>query len=58
LQPGEPADMVLFDPHEPWVVNAGNLRSHSVCTPFTGLELVGRVRATWAGGKLVHNRLS
>jgi dihydroorotase len=58
LQPGEPANMVLFDPHEPWVVNAGNLRSHSVCTPFAGLELVGRVRATWARGKLVHNRLS
>jgi dihydroorotase len=58
LNPGELTDMVLFDPHEPWVVNAGSLHSHSACTPFAGLELVGRVRATWARGKLVHNRLS
>jgi dihydroorotase len=56
LQTGKPADLVLFDPREPWVVSEATLRSSSASTPFSGLEVAGCVNATWYQGSLVHNR--
>lgn len=51
LRPGSPADIVLFDPEERWTVDPAQFRSRSRNTPFTGRELLGRVRRTIVGGE-------
>jgi dihydroorotase len=56
LQPGAPADLVLFDPAEHWVVGRDALRSQGKNTPYLGRELAGRVRATLVGGRIVYSR--
>ncbi|MGE0315648.1 MAG: dihydroorotase [Lautropia sp.] len=53
---GAAADLCLFDPDEPWVVDRGSLCSQGRNTPYLGRELVGRVRATVVAGRLVHER--
>ncbi len=54
LAPGYAADVCLFDPSRPWVVGADTLASQGKNTPFTGLELVGRVARTLVGGRTVY----
>jgi dihydroorotase len=56
LAPGAPADVVLFDPREPWVVSAATLLSQGRHTPFSGREVVGRVRMTIIGGRPAFER--
>jgi dihydroorotase len=56
LAPGAPADVVLFDPTEPWVVSAATLISQGRHTPFAGREVLGRVRATLIGGRPAFER--
>ena len=56
LSPGAPADVVLFDPTEPWVVSAATLVSQGHHTPFSGRELIGRVRTTLVGGRPAFER--
>lgn len=51
---GQPADLCLFDPEEPWLVTAETLRSQGRHSPYLGRELVGRVRATVVGGRVVY----
>ncbi|MEM9717549.1 MAG: dihydroorotase, partial [Pseudomonadota bacterium] len=51
---GAPADLVLFDPDEPFVLDRFTLKSKSKNTPFDGQRLQGRVKKTWVGGELVH----
>jgi dihydroorotase len=53
LSPGAPADLVLFDPDAPFVLDRFTLRSKSRNTPFDGQRMEGRVRATWVGGACV-----
>ena len=53
LAPGAPADLVLFDPDAPFVVDRFALRSRSKNTPFDGARMQGRVRGTWVGGERV-----
>lgn len=53
LEPGAAADIVLFDPEEVWTVDPGQLHSKSRNTPFKGMELIGRVRFTLLGGRIV-----
>jgi dihydroorotase len=50
LRPGSPADIVVFDPDERWIVDPAAFLSRSRNTPFAGAELVGRIRATFVGG--------
>ncbi len=50
LAPGAPADLVLFDPDAPFVLDRATLRSKSRNTPFDEARLQGRVRGTWVGG--------
>lgn len=50
LAKGKPADLVLFDPDEPWVVNKDQLRSRSKNTPFDDAKLQGRVLRTVVAG--------
>ena len=51
---GASADVVVFDPRRPWRIERGALASQGKNTPFLGLELEGRVRATLVGGAVVH----
>ncbi|WP_028357162.1 dihydroorotase [Brackiella oedipodis] len=53
LSPGSLANLVLFDPSCHWSVNAQNLHSRSVHTPFYGYELPGRVQTTIVGGRIL-----
>ena len=51
LAPGEPADLVLFDPDAPWRVDADRLAASAHNTPFDGLPIQGRVVQTIKGGE-------
>ena len=60
LEPGRPANLVVFDPAAAWTVDPWAFRSKSRNTPFGGRELHGRVlevfyrgRRTVAGGRAV-----
>lgn len=53
LAVGAPADLVLFDPDAPFLLDRAKLRSKSKNTPFDGARLQGRVLGTWVVGKIV-----
>lgn len=54
LAKGSIADLVLFDPGEPWVVNKDLLRSRSKNTPFDEAKMQGRVLRTMVAGQTVY----
>lgn len=56
LEPGAPADLVLFDPDAPFVLDRWTLASKSKNTPFDGARMEGRVLATWVGGTVAWHR--
>ncbi|MBD2444437.1 dihydroorotase [Dolichospermum sp. FACHB-1091] len=43
IQPGEKAELTLFDPQQIWNVNQVNLQTLSCNTPWFGQEIMGRV---------------
>jgi dihydroorotase len=49
-----PADLVLFDPDTPFLLDRFTLRSKSKNTPFDGQRMEGRVLGTWVGGMRVY----
>lgn len=53
--PGDPADFLLFDPEESWVVTTEALRSKGKNTPLLGQSLTGRVVMTVVEGVVVHD---
>ena len=53
LREGAPADLVLFDPDAPFVLDRFALRSKSKNTPFDGDRMEGRVLGTWVAGRRV-----
>jgi len=53
IAPGAPADLVLFDPDAPFLLNRFTLLSKSKNTPFDGQRMEGRVLATFVGGAQV-----
>jgi dihydroorotase len=53
LQPGAPADVIVFDPDAAWRVSSDALRSQGKNTPYIGYELGGRVRYTLVAGNVV-----
>jgi len=53
LAPGSRADLVLFDPERLWHFDVVKTRSRSRNTPFHGSPMLGRVRATICGGRVV-----
>ncbi len=53
LSKGAPADVIVFDPQKPWIVEKDKIRSRSKNTPFEDETLTGRVLTTIvAGGTL------
>lgn len=50
LAEGAPADLVLFDPDAPFLMDRFALRSKSKNTPFDGARMEGKVLATYVGG--------
>lgn len=53
LAEGAPADLVLFDPDAPFVLDRFTLNSKSKNTPFDGQRMEGKVLATWVAGNQV-----
>ncbi len=53
LAAGAPADLVLFDPDAPFVLDRFALHSKAKNTPFDGARMEGRVLGTWIGGAQV-----
>ncbi len=51
---GAAADVCVFDPEAYWKVVPAALKSQGKNTPFTGLEVQGRVRYTLVDGKIVY----
>jgi dihydroorotase len=56
LQKGAPADLILFDPDAPYVLDRHQLRSRSKNTPFDEARLEGQVTITMVGGRIVFDR--
>ena len=56
LQAGAPADLVLFDPDAPFVMDRTTLKSKSKNTPFDGQRMQGKVIATYVAGQPVFER--
>lgn len=57
LKVGKPADIVVFDPLEKWIVNPERLHGKSKNTPFKGMKMCGKVKFTVCRGELVYNDL-
>jgi dihydroorotase len=56
LAKGAPADLVLFDPDEPWRISTDEFRSKSKNAPFDGRPVQGRVVRTIVDGRTVFRR--
>jgi dihydroorotase len=54
LAPGAPADLLVFDPDKPFVMDRTTLHSKSKNTPFDGQRLQGKVRLTYVAGTRVY----
>ncbi|MBY0577032.1 MAG: dihydroorotase [Gallionellaceae bacterium] len=54
LSVGAVADVCVFDPEAYWKIEPAALKSQGKNTPFTGLELQGKVRYTLVNGQIVY----
>jgi dihydroorotase len=54
LRKGAPADIIRFDPDEPFVVDPAKLHSRCRNTPFDGALLQGVVKTTVVAGRVVY----
>ena len=56
LKEGAPADLVLFDPDVPFLLNRETLKSKSKNTPFDGARMQGKVLKTFVRGREVYSQ--
>jgi dihydroorotase len=56
LAKGAPADLLIFDPEAPWVVDEKKFRSKSKNSPFDGRPLQGHALRTVVAGRTVFQR--
>lgn len=54
LEPGAPADLVLFDAGAPWRIDTERFTARAGNSPFDQLPVQGRVLATIKGGEIVY----
>ena len=54
LRVGAPADVIRFDPDEPYVLDPAELHSRCRNTPFDAARLEGRVKLTLVAGRVAH----
>lgn len=54
LSKGAPADIVVFDPDRPWVLEKSAIRSRSKNSPFEDARFSGRTLRTIVAGKTVY----
>jgi dihydroorotase len=54
LSVGAPADVIRFDPDEPYVLDPASLHSRCRNTPFDAARLEGRVKMTLVAGRVAH----
>ena len=54
LAVGAPADLIRFDPDEPFVLDSQSLHSRCRNTPFDQSRMEGRVKLTLVEGRIVH----
>ncbi|MFR7553080.1 MAG: amidohydrolase family protein [Acutalibacteraceae bacterium] len=57
IEAGEIADIALIDEHEEWIVDPDRLHGKSRNTPFKGMTLHAKVKATVCGGRIVYSEL-
>jgi dihydroorotase len=55
LEAGAPADLILVDLGQPWVVDKAQLKSRSKNSPFDESKMQGRVLRTLVAGETVYN---
>jgi len=58
LKIGAPADLIVFDPDAPYVLDKRDLKSLSKNSPFDEARLEGQVTMTMVAGRIVFDRLS
>jgi dihydroorotase len=56
LERGAPADLIVFDPDAPYVLDKRQLHSRSKNTPFDEARLEGQVTLTMVAGRIVFDR--
>ena len=56
LGTGATADVCIFDPNQHWRIEPDALRSQGKNTPFSGIEVRGRVSHTLVSGTLVYEK--
>ena len=54
LQSGHPADVVIIDPEEEYVIDREQFVSKGHNTPFDGWKVKGKVKYTICGGRVVY----
>jgi dihydroorotase len=54
LSVGAPADVIRFDPDEPYVLDPASLHSRCRNTPFDAARLEGRIKMTLVAGSVAH----
>lgn len=54
IEKGAPADLVLVDPGQPWVVDKALIRARSKNSPFDESKMQGRVLLTMVAGRTVY----
>lgn len=51
---GRDADLILFDPDEPWIIDKNKFASKGRNTPFHGRSVRGRVKCTISRGTIIY----
>lgn len=54
IEPGKPADIVIFDPAKTYCIDKNKFQSKGKNTPFNGRKVTGKVRMTIVGGHVVY----
>jgi dihydropyrimidinase len=54
LQPGADADLVIYDPQPEGMIRADQLHHLAGYTPYEGMDVQGRVRATVSRGRVIY----